>query len=168
MILFRIIHKNFIESWSDYTKSRSFRHGARWNSASVPVMYFSVTAQNAMLEIANYAPSPRMANKLFRMVAFEFSSLRLYRIVPEELPAEWNADEFGAATQALGDKLLGDEGFDGLLAPSTAINEAIVTHPRDEVRQSAYANVIVNLEKVGMSTVTVLDSYRPIFSQRMF
>jgi hypothetical protein len=131
-------------------------------------MYLSSNIQNAMLEIANYSISPRMANKLFRMAVFEFASLRLYEMSPEDLPVTWNADEHGTDTQEIGDKLLSSDSYDGFMAPSAAINNDIVRHPLNDVRRSAYGNVIVNIEKYGQDKAELIDSYSPIFSQRMF
>ncbi|BFM18773.1 hypothetical protein R50073_49560 (plasmid) [Maricurvus nonylphenolicus] len=168
MILFKIIHKDFVSGWADYQKTGSFRNGARWNSPGTPVMYLSSNIQNAMLEIANYSISPRMANKLFRMAVFEFASLRLYEMSPEDLPVTWNADEHGTDTQEIGDKLLSSDSYDGFMAPSAAINNDIVRHPLNDVRRSAYGNVIVNIEKYGQDKAELIDSYSPIFSQRMF
>lgn len=168
MILFKIIHKDFVSGWADYQKTGSFRNGARWNSPGTPVMYLSSNIQNAMLEIANYSISPRMANKLFRMAVFEFASLRLYEMSPEDLPVTWNADEHGTDTQEIGDKLLSSDSYDGFMAPSAAINNDIVSHPLNDVRKSAYGNVIVNIEKYGQDKAELIDSYSPIFSQRMF
>lgn len=168
MILFKIIHRDFVSEWADYQKTGSFRNGARWNSPGTPVMYLSSNIQNAMLEIANYSISPRMANRLFRMTVFEFASLRLYEMSPEDLPVTWNADEHGPDTQEVGDKLLSSDHYDGFLAPSAAINNDIVRHSLKDVRRSAYGNVIVNIEKYEQDKAELIDSYSPIFSQPMF
>ena len=63
MILFKTIHKDYVSTWQDYQKTSSYRVGARWSSAEVPVMYASSNAQNSMLEIANYMPKPSLVNK---------------------------------------------------------------------------------------------------------
>ena len=168
MILFKIIHKDVVDGWAEYQKTGSFRNGARWNSPGTPVLYLSSNIQNAMLEIANYSISPRMANKLFRIAVFEFASLRLYEMTPEDLPQTWRDEDHCSDTQALGDKLLNLDVYDGFVAPSVAINEEIVRHPLNDVRRCSYGNVIVNIEKYGQDRAELIDSYSPIFSQRMF
>jgi len=157
-----------VKTWAEYHKTGSFLNGARWNSSGTPAMYLSLNIQNAMLEVANYSVSPKMANKLYRIVVFEFSSLRLYEVAPEELPVNWNSDTHGSETQIIGDKLLISEEYDGFIAPSAGINNEIVEHSLNEVRRAAYANVIVNIEKYGHGRVVLIDDYSPIFSQRMF
>ena len=168
MILFKVINKDFITTWTDYQKTHSYRKGARWNSPGTPAMYLSSNIQNAMLEIANYSISPKMANKLYRLVVFEFSSLRLHELAPKELPDNWNRGTHGIETQGLGDRLLTSDEYDGFRAPSVGINGEVVQHPLNEVRQTAYANVIVNIEKYGHDKVKLVDSYSPIFSRQMF
>lgn len=157
-----------MKSWAEYQKTSSFRNGARWNSPGTPAMYLSLNIQNAMLEIANYSISPKIANELYRIAVFEFSSLRLYEMRPEELPDNWNRDTHGVDTQELGSGFLKNEKYDGFRAPSVGINDDIVRHSLNEVRSSAYANVIVNIEKYGQERAKLIDNYSPVFSQKMF
>lgn len=168
MILFKTIHRDYVESWAKYQKTSSFLNGARWNSPGIPAMYLSLNIQNAMLEIANYSISPKIANELYRIAVFEFSSLRLYEMTPKELPVTWNKDTHGADTQMLGNRFLTDDEYDGFRAPSVGINNDIVRHSLNEVRSSAYANVIVNIEKYGHGRAKLIDDYSPVFSQKMF
>ena len=168
MILFKVIHKDYVNGWNEYQKTSSFKNGARWNSPGTPVLYLSSNIQNAMLETANYAPNPHMVNKLYRMAVFEFSALRLYEMTPSDLPNNWNRDGHEFETQDVGDRLLLSDEYDGFLAPSVAINNDIVTHSFNEVRRSAYGNVVVNILKYGLGKARLIDSYEPVYSQRMF
>ena len=168
MILFKIGHKDYVHGWQDYRKTASYRNGARWNSREVPVMYLSSNIQNAMLELANYSVSPKMANKLFRIAVFEFEDLRVSNMEPGDLPRDWDSETHIKETQGAGDKLLRRKNFDGFFAPSVAINNSVVMHPELAVRGCAYANVVVNIEQFGIGKVTLKDVYSPVFSPKMF
>jgi RES domain-containing protein len=168
MILFKTIHKDYVSTWSDYTKTSSFRQGARWNNANIPVMYTSSNAQNAMLEIANYVPSPKMVNQLYRMAVFEFPELRLHTIEPVELPTRWHGESHEQAAKDLGEKYLLDTRCDGIKVPSATINRDVATHSVNTIRSSVYANVIVNLERIGLDRIKLIDSFSPIYPHSMF
>lgn len=168
MILFKTIHKDYVSTWQDYQKTRSYRAGARWNSAEVPVMYASSNAQNSMLEIANYMPKPSLVNKLFRLAVFEFPSLRLHKIEPTELPSNWHDFNKPNEPKALGDKYLNSSKYDGIVVPSATINRDVATHEVNAIRESVYANVVVNLETIGLTNIKLIDSFTPVYSHSMF
>lgn len=168
MILFKVIHKDYLKTWHDYEKTSSFTKGARWNSAGMPVMYTSSNPQNAMLEIANYTQNPKQANKLFVMAVFEFpSSMKLHKIEPRELPSTWNDTVKKPAAQRLGDYYL-DSDYDGIIVPSAAINAGIATNPSNAIREASYANHVLNLESIGIENIKKLEEHSPIFSNSMF
>ncbi|AIW22591.1 RES family NAD+ phosphorylase [Vibrio coralliilyticus] len=168
MILFRTLHKTYFNTWKDYEKGSSFISGARWNKANTPVMYMSSNVQNAMLEATNYAKNPKSANRKFVMGVFDCPPLRLYEVRPEELPAQWNEYPFIPETQAIGsEKLLSDE-YDGIVVPSCTINLDLVRSPVNEVRRSIYANVVLNPEKEAVREMKLLETFSPVFSNRMF
>lgn len=168
MIVFKIIHKDYVETWRDYKKTSSFRVGARWNSAGVAAMYTTSNVQNAMLEVANYMPTPAQVNDLFRLAAFELPSLQLYQISPQELPGNWYELTKPNATRELGDKYLKHSDYDGLIVPSVTINKDIAMHPLNAVRASVYSNVILNPERIGVGNIKLIDCFTPIYSQSMF
>jgi RES domain-containing protein len=168
MILFKTIHKDYVNTWHDYQKTNSYRAGARWNSAGVPVMYASSNAQNAMLEIANYMPKPSLVNALYRLAVFEFPSLRLHQIEPRELPSNWYDSTKPKEPKDLGDKYLKSANYDGIVVPSATINRDVATHPVNAIRESVYANVVVNLETIGLSEIKLIGSFEPIYSHSMF
>jgi len=67
----------------------SFRHGRRWNKAGVPVLYFAESASVAMLEMANYLPSPRLVPTAYRLGVYEVaSSAAIKRWHVSDLPKE--------------------------------------------------------------------------------
>ncbi|WP_445766791.1 RES family NAD+ phosphorylase [Rheinheimera sp.] len=168
MILFKAIHKNYVNSWKDYQKTSSFRTGARWNSAGIAAMYTSVNPQNAMLEIANYLASPKLVNAMYVLSVFEFPSLRLHNLVPNELPPGWHSVTKPIQAKLLGDKYLNDPNYDGIVVPSVTINQTVATHPVNDIRAAAYGNVVVNLETIGVNKITLVDSFSPIYSSSMF
>jgi RES domain-containing protein len=168
VILYKTIHKDYIRGWANYQKTSSYRNGARWNSKNTPAMYLSANPQNAMLEIANYAVSPKIANTLYRIVVFEFPELRLLAVTPSQLPKQWNDAAHSTVTQQAGDAWLTSGRHDAFIAPSVTINHVIATHAINAVRDSVYANVIVNLGTVGTANIRMVGSYKPVFSDRMF
>ena len=168
MILFKAIQKAHVSSWKSYEKTSSYRDGARWNSAGMPVMYTSSNAQNAMLEIANYMPNPKAVNAVYDIVVFEFPELRLYSIEPNELPEEWHDGRQVDALKAIGDSYLSNKDFDGIVVPSATINREIATHPINAVRRSVYANTVVNLATIGLDRISVTGKFSPVYSSKMF
>ncbi|SOB77200.1 RES domain-containing protein [Marinobacter sp. LV10R510-11A] len=168
MILFKSANKKFVDKLADYKKARSYREGARWNSASIPVQYFSSNVQNAMLELSNYMPDPLVANKLNVMGVYESPSLRLHHITPEELPDGWHLYPYPSATQFLGDRYLLDERFDGFVVPSCAINTDLAESNHNEVRNCIYANIVLNPERPSVQQIRLMNYCSPIYSNRSF
>lgn len=168
MILFKAVQTKYLSSWADYTKTSSFRNGARWNKPNVPALYTSANVQNAMLEIANYSLTPSMANSLYTMAVFEFPELRLKTIEPAELPAKWSHRDHKLSVKNAGNKYLTSKDWEGIVVPSVTIHHAIATHPINAIRQSVYANVIVNLEQIGIDNIKLIDTFSPIYSEAMF
>lgn len=168
MILFRALHKQFVDNWSAFEKSSSFLNGARWNLAGTPVIYMSTNVQNAMLEMGNYMPSPAVANALNVMGVFESPSLRLYELRPEELPNNWEQYPFVEGTQELGSRILLDDHYDGVIVPSCTINNELAHSPHNDVRRCNYANAVLNPSKPSVANMRLLDTYSPVYSSRMF
>ena len=66
----------------------------RWNEAGVPALYFAETASVAMLEMANYLPSPRLVPSSYRLGIFE---------VPEDTPTDrWPVADLPTASVMAG------------------------------------------------------------------
>lgn len=64
MRLFRICPEQYLENYSGL--GASYRDGARWNKAGIPVLYFALSPAVALLEMGNYLPSPRLVPKSYR------------------------------------------------------------------------------------------------------
>jgi RES domain-containing protein len=168
MILFRTISKKFAAQWHQWDKTESFRKGARWNSAQTPVMYFSSNPQNAMLETSNYYATPRLANAVAVLCVFECKSLAIRSIEPHELPSDWDSPLHQVSTQALGDTILQGADYDGILVPSVGIHPEVAAHPLNDVRQTSYANVVINPLSARVKNMELIEILSPVFTQRMF
>lgn len=168
MILFRVIGKNYVNEWNHWDKTGSYRKGARWNSAGTPVMYFSSNPQNAMLETSNYFATPRLANAATVMCVFECTALSLHSIEPSELPSNWDAAIAPGETRKLGDEHLHNDRYDGIIVPSVGIHGAIASHELNEIRESSYANVVLNPTRSRVAELRLIETLTPVFSQRMF
>jgi RES domain-containing protein len=169
MILFKTIKSPYVHKWRDFEKTTSYIDGARWNTPKSSIMYLSSNVQNAMLEVSNYSPNPKMVNRYYHVAVFEFPSLRLHTIEPKELPSSWNWSSHPTTVQKLGMKYLDDhENYDGIMVPSATINPSIATHSINTIRHPVYANVVVNLETISLDNIKLVDSYSPVYSNRMF
>ena len=58
MQLYRICPQSYLQDFSGL--GASYKDGARWNSAGLPVLYFALSPATVLLEMANYLPSPRL------------------------------------------------------------------------------------------------------------
>jgi len=168
MIAFKTIKTEFTDTWADYRKTASFRSGGRWNHPQYPVLYLSTNPQNAMVEIANYTSSPKMANRYYQLVAFDIKSPRLKTLEPKLLPDNWFAREHRPATMDIGSKILDDPNYDGFLVPSANINHVVATHAVNEIRTTSYANMVINIETLGVDNIKMYSTFSPIFSSGMF
>ncbi|WP_336926200.1 RES family NAD+ phosphorylase [Vibrio cholerae] len=168
MILFRALHKRYVENWQEYEKGSSYKLGARWNEPETPVLYMSSNVQNAMLELANYCTSPNVANTLFVIGVFEVPTLRLKEVQPEEMNPLWAQFPFNVSTQQFGSKTLLDARYDGLIVPSSTINNALAMSEHNEVRKSIFANIVLNPKKESVSKMALLETFNPVYSNRMF
>lgn len=91
MRIYRICRVEHLENFEG--RGASFRDGGRWNVAGVPVLYFAESASIAMLEMANYLPSPRLVPATYRLGVYEVaSSASITRWPVRDLPKDW--DEF--------------------------------------------------------------------------
>ena len=91
MRIYRICRVEHLENFNGL--GASFANGGRWNEAGVPVLYFAESAGVAMLEMANYLPSPRLVPVTYRLGVYEVgSSVSMKSLSVGDLPIEW--DEF--------------------------------------------------------------------------
>ena len=120
MRLYRIGNLAHLEDYSGL--GASFQGGGRWNVRGVPALYFAQTPSVAMLEMANFLPSPRLVPASYRLGVFEAAD-----VIPmdtwslDEMPPDLCDFPYPRSTQQMGTKWL-LHGTEQLLAvPSAAV-----------------------------------------------
>ena len=120
MRIYRICRVEHLENFEGH--GASFRHGGRWDKAGVPVLYFAESASVAMLEMANYLPSPRLVPATYRLGIYEvasFASMKRWQV--GDLPKEWDEYPHSQWTRQEGTEWL-LHGKESLLSvPSAAV-----------------------------------------------
>ena len=155
MRLYRIAGQQHIEDFRGL--GASFQAGGRWNRAGTPALYFAASAAVAMLEMAQYLPSPRLVPRSYRMGVFEASDkLRLDRWRAEELPADWRSFPYPESTQALGSDWLLHGQAELLALPSAAIPGGL-----GDI-------VLASPGRLGSGTVRLVETLADLYSPRMF
>lgn len=105
MQLFRICPEQYLEKYSGL--GASYRDGARWNKAGIPVLYFALTPAVALLEMGNYLPSPRLVPKSYRLGIYDLpDSVPCESLAEHELPANWPHYPYPESTQLIGSQWL--------------------------------------------------------------
>lgn len=99
MQLYRICPEAFLQNYSG--EGASFKSGGRWNQPGQRVLYFASSAAVAMLEVANYLPSPRFVPKSYRLGQYQVADPFVSRF-QGVLPADWDSFPYPASTQLLG------------------------------------------------------------------
>jgi RES domain-containing protein len=96
------------------------KHGGRWNSPGLPVVYTAGSISLAMLEMLVHLPSQAL---LKRYVLFEvtFDEALVTAIDPQTLPRTWRTFPPPAAVQQIGDAWLPAEGSAVLRVPSVLV-----------------------------------------------
>ena len=120
MRLYRICHADHLEN--HHGLGVSYRRGGRWNEPGVPLLYFAATAGVAMLEMANYLPSPRFVPTGYRLGVYEVAGRpSVERWAVEDLPTDWDRFPYPRSTQRMGSDWLTGGGAALLMLPSAAV-----------------------------------------------
>lgn len=120
MRLYRICHVRHLESC--HGLGVSYRRGGRWNDPGIPVLYFAATAGVAMLEMANYLPSPRLVPSGYRLGVYEVAgNPSVERWTTADLPADWDRFPYPRSTQRMGSDWLTRGRASLLVLPSAAV-----------------------------------------------
>ena len=157
MRLYRIAPEQFLEDYRGL--GASYRYGARWNLPGQPVPYFGTAAGIALLEMANYLPSPRLVPEDYRLDVYEISdSIELERWGLDDLPSSWNAHPQRAETQAMGSQWL------------AGCRTAVLKVPGAAVPNGLECNIVVNPlhPEVVDGSIQLVESYDKIYSDRVF
>ncbi len=133
MRLYRICPEKYLENFSGL--GASYKDGARWNRPGQAVIYFAVSPSTALLEMANYLPSPKLIPKNYRLGIYELDkSAAIYVLADTQLPDDWAYFPYPRSTQQIGKDWLDQCNELGLLVPSSAVPQGLekilVVNPR--------------------------------------
>ena len=133
MRLYRITKEKYLENFTG--EGKSFTDGARWNLPGIRVLYFATTPSVALLEMANYLPSPRLVPPSYRLGIYELPDTFSSKILKvEDLPTDWANYPYPLSTQKIGSEWLVSSDRLCLFVPSVAIpagmENIIVVNPK--------------------------------------
>ena len=136
----------------------SYRDGARWNPPGQPSLYLAFSPSVAMLEMANYLPSPRLVPKDYVMGVYEIPDDAPHsQLGLQDIPADWALfPPYPASTQAQG-----AEWF-------TTTNELYLRVPSSAVVGGLEDIALFNPNHAAASEIRVVDSYSDIYNERAF
>ena len=134
----------------------SYKDGARWNQAGYPVIYFARSPSVAMLEMANYLPSPRLVPKHYRLGKYEINNVDYDEFPEEKLPNDWNSYPYSHSTQELGSDWLKLNEKVILLLPSAAVPGGL-----EKI-------ALFNPKHADAKKLKLVGSLKEIYSPRMF
>ncbi len=126
MRLYRIGRLEHLEDFSGL--GASYHGGARWNEAGIPALYFAETASVAMLQMANYLPSPRLVPSSYRLGIYDLpNDTPTERWLVSMLPSDWRDFPYPKSTRQMGtDWLIGGDAH-LLVVPSAAVPAGLET-----------------------------------------
>ena len=145
MELYRIARIKYLENYTG--RGGSFINGARWNHPGIPVLYFATTPSVALLEMANYLPSPRLIPADYRLGIYHLpDTVSSKTITVENLPPDWSRYPYPSSTQALGSQWLNEDDSLILFVPSVAVpagleNIAVVNPRHPEINRLKLASI---------------------------
>lgn len=155
MQLYRICPDRYLEDYSGL--GASYRDGARWNVEGIPVIYFATSASLAMLELANYLPSPRLVPANYRLGIYTLSGrTKVDTWSVDDLPEQWNEYPYPTSTQQLGAAWLKSKKRVALRVPSAAVPGGLETC------------VVINPLHAAINQLKLVDQRRDIYSKRLF
>ena len=155
MRIYRICRVEHLENFEG--RGASFRHGGRWNNAGVPVLYFAESASVAMLEMANYLPSPRLVPATYRLGVYEVaSSASIKRWRVDDLPKEWDEFPHSRWTQR--------EGTEWLLHGK----EPLLSVPSSAVPGGLENIVLASPNRLARGGIRLIEAIKDIYNSRAF
>lgn len=155
MRLYRICPEAYLKDLSGL--GGSYRDGARWNSPGQPVLYFALSASTALLEMANYIPSPQRVPPSYRLGVYQLpESASVIELPAAGLPADWAVFPHPRSTRELGDRWLNAGHSLLLLAPSTAVPEGL-----DKI-------AVFNPRHPESGSIRLVRTIRDLYNERTF
>lgn len=154
--LYRVTNERHANNFSG--KGASYEDGARWNRPGTPVIYFALDMATALVEAANYHPSPRLMPPSHCKAIYEVSG----NIVVDELdlsrlPDDWQDMPYPSSTQMLGETFFQQCHALLLLVPSVGVGLA-----------NEYSMAVCNPLHPQISRISLVDIIKPVYSTRMF
>lgn len=153
MRLYRICPERYLENYTGL--GGSYLNGGRWNSKGHPVLYFAQSPAVAMLEMANYLPSPRLVPKDYRLGVYDIEDACV-ETWSGTLPEKWANYPYPASTQAIGDRWLEAVQNVALIVPSAATPDGIESI------------VLVNARHPDCNKIQLVDVKTKLFNERAF
>ena len=145
MELYRITRIKYLENYTG--RGGSFLNGARWNEPGIPVLYFATTPSVALLEMANYLPSPRLIPADYRLGIYHLpDTVSISTLTTNNLPQDWSRYPYPSSTQALGSQWLNEGSSLILFVPSVAVpagleNIAVINPRHPEISRLKLASM---------------------------
>lgn len=155
MYLYRIGPEQFLDDFSG--RGASFQDGARWNHIGSPVIYFGLSPATAMIEMANYLPSPSLVPRSYKLGQYtlpdkvKFDELKL-----TELPDDWYTFPHPKSTQDIGTQWLMKSKKLLLIVPSSSIPGGLEK------------NAVINPLHPDVSNLKLVEKFNQIYDERMF
>jgi RES domain-containing protein len=124
------------------------RHGGRWNSKGVAVLYCATRESLVMLELRVHSPHPDPRTR--SRFVIEVPDDALTSVAVDELPRGWDELPAGPASKRCGDAWVAAKSSLGLLVPSVVASEEKnlmlnPSHPRfQEVRVLSKRQVVLD------------------------
>ncbi len=155
MRLYRISPEPYLDDYRGL--GASYKDGARWNRPGQAVLYFALSPATALLEMANYIPSPPLIPESYRLSIYEILDTTPFHTLPDEqLPGDWALFPYPRSTQRIGgDWLDACEGL-ALLVPSAAVSEGL-----EKI-------AVINPQHNACSKIHLLKSTPDLFNKRTF
>lgn len=155
MRLYRITRGKYLSDFSGM--GGAYSGGGRWNRPGEPVLYFATTPSVALLEMANYLPSPRLVPPSYRMGIYEIpDTVGIYRFPVDQLPADWALYPYPASTQQLGSDWLQASLSAILLVPSAAVPGGL-----EQV-------AVINPRHRDINQLQLVDQLNDLYNERAF
>jgi RES domain-containing protein len=155
MRLYRVTNINYADKFDG--RGSSYEDGARWNSAGHPVIYFALDIATALIEAANYHPSPRLLPPSHcKAIYTTRSAVSVTKLDLAELPQDWQEMPYPTSTQYIGDRFLESKQALLLLVPSVAVGI------------SEYKIAVANPRHPDIRKIQLTETIQPVYSERMF
>ena len=118
MILFHLSKSRFSK---DLTGKGAEKSGGRWNSKGTPLVYTSDSRALCTAEIAVHTPLGNVPLD-YEIITLEIPNrIKIFELKQGALPADWKSFPHPRSTQILGDKLVSDNNYLILKAPSAVV-----------------------------------------------